>query len=143
MMMDELAESYDHFRQAAGHMAGGASERIGPRYERARGMASRRMTAARGAVNPLMHQMREGTNARLVMDVRPQKSKKKQRKRWPALVGLLAAGTAVGATGAMIVRRRRAAAEWDEQEPVPPIEYGEPTRPEARQKAAEKVAAGA
>lgn len=141
MMMDELAESYEHFRQAASHMAGGAAERLAPRYEKARGAASQRMAAARGAVNPLMQQMREGAaSARMTIDLRPQKQNKK-RKRWPSLVGLLAAGTAVGATGAMIMRRRRAAAEWEEQEAIPPIEYGQRSGPEA-QKAAEKVAAG-
>src|SRR5690606_12559907 len=141
LMMDELAESYEHFRQAASHMAGGAAERLAPRYEKARGVASKRMSAARGAVNPLVQQMREGAaSARMTIDVRPQK-KQKKRRRWPRLMGLLAAGTAVGAAGAMSMRRRRAA-EWEEQEAIPPIEYGERAGTE-EQKAAEKVAAGA
>jgi hypothetical protein len=135
-MLDELAESYGHFKEAAGHVAGGAAEKITPRYDLARDVAVRGWMGAMGAFSPLVDQMREGAaNAR-------RQYEEPGRNRWPMLVGLLAAGAAVGAAGAMIVRRRRAAAQWDEYEPVSPMgeaPYETPSKPSA----AAKVSSGA
>jgi hypothetical protein len=136
-MMDELVESYGHLRQAAGHLAGGAAEVVTPRYDTARNAAAKGWTSTKGAFQPMVDQMRTGAaNVRAQYD-----AEHKKRNRWPALVGLLAAGAAVGATGAMIARRRRAAAEWEEYEPMPPI--GETPHATERKSAAEKVTAGA
>jgi hypothetical protein len=135
-MMNEMAESYSHLKQAAGHVAGGTAERLTPRYDRARNAASRGWSTTKGAFSPLYLQMQEGAaNAR-----REQQVSKKNR--WPALAGLLAAGAAVGAAGAMVVRRRRAASQWDEYEPLP----GATDTPYGESKvstAASKVSAGA
>jgi hypothetical protein len=113
--MDELSQSYGHLRMAAAHAAGGAAERITPGYDRARMATSRRWNTTKGAFNPLYEQIREGAaNARREQDVK--------RNKWPVVVGLIAAGAAAGAAGAMIARRRRVAAQWDEYEPMAGLE---------------------
>jgi cytoskeletal protein RodZ len=118
-------------------LAGGAAEVVTPRYDRARDVAAKGWTTTRGAFQPMVDQMRMGAaNARAEYE-----QAHKKRNRWPALVGLLAAGAAVGATGAMIARRRKAAAEWEEYEPMPPM--GESPYATERKSAAEKVTAGA
>lgn len=123
-LLDELAESYGHVKLAAGHVAGGAAERITPTYDKARNATSRGWIYTKDAFSPLYEQVKEGAaNARKENDVG-------KRNRWPGLVGLLAAGAAVGAAGAMVARRRRAAAQWDEYEPMPAIDdigYGTDT----------------
>jgi hypothetical protein len=133
-LMDELAQSYGHLKMAAAHAAGGAAERITPGYDRARNAASRRWYTTMDAFAPLYEQVREGAaNAR-----REQHMK---RNKWPMVAGLIAAGAAVGAAGAMIARRRRVAGQWDEYEPMPSLEespYGE-----AKPSAAHRVTAGA
>jgi len=137
--LDELAESYGHLRQAAGHMAGGAAEKVTPPYDRARNMASKSWVGTKGAFQPMVEQMRAGAaNARADYEAEHAK-----RNRWPALVGLLAAGAAVGAAGAMVVRRRRAAAEWEEYEPIPAMGEGAYGEHGAGRSAVEKVSAGA
>jgi cytoskeletal protein RodZ len=133
-VMDELAESYGHLRRAAGHLAGGAAEKLTPPYDRARFAASRSWITTKDAFAPMYEQMREGAaNARREQEV-------SKPNRWPALVGLLAAGAAVGAAGAMVARRRRAAAQWEDYDPMTAMDeaqYGE------KPSAAKKVAAGA
>jgi hypothetical protein len=65
--------------------------------------------------------MREGAaNARKLKDLKALHKAQEAAKpnRWRALVGLLAAGAAVGAAGAIVARRRRAAAEWDDYDPM-------------------------
>jgi len=111
-LLDELAESYGHLRLAAGHAAGGAAEKVTPGYDKARNTAARGWSSTKGAFSPLYEQMREGaTNARKEAEVANSKN------RWPMLMGLLAAGAAVGAAGALVAKRRRAAQHWDEFEP--------------------------
>ena len=115
-LMDELTESYGHLKLAAGHAADGAALRVAPSYDRARGAAVRGLSTTRDAFPPLYDQMREGA-------MRARKEKRlSRRRRWPMIVGLLAAGTAAGAIGAMAAQRRRAAAQWDEYEPLPSID---------------------
>jgi hypothetical protein len=117
-MMDELTQSYGHLRTAAGHGVGGAAEMMTPTYDRARDVARRGLGTTRQAFNPLYEQIREGAaNARRGYEV-PKKN------RWPMLIGLLAAGAAVGAAGAVMARRRRNASEWDEYEPLAGIDTG-------------------
>jgi hypothetical protein len=129
-LMDELSESYGHLRMAAGHAAGGAAERLTPRYDRARTAARRRWSTTKDTFTPLYVQMREGAaNAR--------KEHKVKRNKWPVVVGILAAGAAAGAAGAVIARRRRAVAQWDEYDPMPSLAepvYGEPKAGGATQK---------
>lgn len=135
LVMDELAESYGHLRHAAGHLAGGAAEKLTPPYDRARYAANRSWITTKDAFAPLYEQMREGAaNARREQEM-------SRRNRLPALVGLLAVGAAVGAVGAMIARRRRAASQWDDYEPMTSIDEA----PYAGEKptATKKVTAGA
>ena len=135
-LIDELAESYSHLKQAAGHVAGGTAEKITPTYDRARNVAVRGWSTTKDAFTPLYLQIQEGAaNAR-------KESQVQKKNRLPMLFGLLAAGAAVGATGAMVVRRRRAAAQWDEYDPMPPVTdvpYGE----SKVSSTASKVSAGA
>jgi hypothetical protein len=101
---------------AAGHVAGGPAEKLTPPYDKARGAASRSWNTTRDTFNPLYQQMREGAaNARREQEM-------SRKNRWPVLVGLLAAGAAVGAAGAMVARRRRAAAEWEDYDPMRSID---------------------
>lgn len=134
---DELTQSYDHLKLAAGHAAGGAAERVGPTYDRARLMAMDRMAMTRGALTPLYEQMRQGA-----LNARKGEIAVVRKNRWPMLAGLLAAGAAVGAAGAIVARKRRAAAEWDEFEPLGGIEadYG---LPEHKGSAGKKLTDGA
>ena len=109
-MREELGQSFDHFRQAASHAASGTANLIGPRYDSARKSVknsagpsvrkANRVTAA--AVMPLA--IAVGRNARKgkAKVMREQQS----TRRWPMMLGgLLAAGAAVGAAGAVIARR--------------------------------------
>lgn len=121
---DELTQSYEHLMLAAGHAAGGAAEMMTPPYDKARTVATRGWGTTRGALGPLYEQIRDGAaNARkgngnvVVVETR-------KKSRWPMLAGLLAAGAAVGAAGAIAARRRRAASEWDEYEPLGGIDSG-------------------
>jgi hypothetical protein len=118
-MREELGQSFDHFRLAASHAASGTANLIGPRYEAARKSMNKsagpsvrkanRATAA--AVMPLA--IAVGRNARKgkAKVMREQQS----TRRWPMVLGgLLAAGAAVGAAGAMIARRRANRDQWEE-----------------------------
>jgi hypothetical protein len=118
-LIDELMESYGHLKTAAGHAADSAAERVVPSFDRARDLASRRVSTTRGSIAPLYQQMRDGAIRNGVVKMRSAKSR---RRRWPMLVGLVAAGTAVGAVGAMMARRRQNAAQWDDFEPLPSID---------------------
>jgi len=113
-LLDELAQSYGHLKLAAGHAAGGAAEQLTPPYDKARNAASRGWSSTRVAFAPMYEQVKDGAaNAR---QKEPDVSDRR-KSRWPVLAGLLAAGAAVGAAGAMIAKRRRATKEWDEFEP--------------------------
>ena len=144
VVMDELAQGYGHLRHAAGHLAGGAAEKITPTYDRARAATNRRLAMTRDSFSPMYEHMREGAaNARKLKDLQALHKVQEAAKpnRWRALVGLLAAGAAVGAAGAIVARRRRAAAEWDDYDPMTAMDEaqygGEKPSP------AQKVTAGA
>ena len=116
LFRDELGESLEHLRQAASHAPGGAAEVLTPPYDRARGMASRRWQQGTAIIIPLYETMKDGTrNARGLAESRL--SHKDERSVLPTLLGLLATGIAIGALAGMVMRRRRAAQEWDEFEP--------------------------
>jgi hypothetical protein len=135
-LMDELSQSYGHLKLAAGHAAGGAAERMTPGYDRARGMAARRWSTTKGAFSPLYDQMREGA-----ANARREPEPKMKRNKWPVVIGLVAAGAAAGAAGAMIARRRRVTSQWDEYDPMASLEespYGE-----QKSSTSQRVTAGA
>jgi hypothetical protein len=113
-MLDELAQSYGHLKLAAGHVAGGTAETFTPGFDKARNSASRGWGTTKGAFAPLYEQVRQGAaNARKEYVV-----VEKKKNPWPVLMGLAAIGAAVGMTGAVISKRRRAAS-WEEFEPMP------------------------
>jgi len=106
-------------------VAGGAAEKITPSIDRARNVAVRGVKSTSqgwqttlGRFDPLRYQLREGAaQARMRMAV-PVVIPPTKSNRGPMLIGLLAAGAAVGAAGAMTMRRRRAANQWEDYEPL-------------------------
>lgn len=152
LMMKELSQSYTHLRNAAGHVAGGTAERLGPGYDRARDFASRRFgsSAGRGFM-PSMEQWRMGVAKNRMGSMlnmggpsggyrswltmggdtgtsrRWLGSNKKHQPshRWSSMSRVMMAGAAVGAAGAIAMRRRRQAQQWEEYEPIPESEYGQ------------------
>jgi hypothetical protein len=91
LMRDELGEGFDHLWQAAGHAANGVGATVGPRWDSARERL------------PWVVRMREEEAAR-------------QGRRTRILIGLLTAGAAAGAVGALLARRRTRS-RWEEYEP--------------------------
>lgn len=105
----ELGESFDHFRQAANHAATGMSETLGP-------LAVAAATNARHAGDTARRATTKNFGA-----MSRKKESRMSRKRWPMLAGLLAAGAAVGAVGALVMRRRKQH-EWEEYDATQAIE---------------------
>ncbi|WP_344126311.1 hypothetical protein [Luedemannella flava] len=121
LFREELGESYDHFKAAASHAPGGAAEFMTPAYDKTRDMASRRWKQGVAVVIPVYETMKDGArNARGMAE--KKMSRDTDRNVMPTLLVLLAAGIAIGALGALVMRRRRAAQEWDEFEPSSSLE---------------------
>ena len=139
MAAQELGESFGHLRMAASHAADGASVALAPRVDAARKAVAptveRAREAATSGVESLIDAARDGRRA---AEKRARKTNTKAHKRmskatdvaltkigtrdtrsrsgrkWPMLIGgLLAAGAAIGATGAL-VKRRRSQPTWEE-----------------------------
>ena len=134
-LLDELVESYGHLKLAAGHVAGGAAEKVTPSYDRARDVAVRSWSTTRSSFPQLSEQLRLGA-------AQARREKKDPNRKWPILFGLLAAGVAVGALGAMVARRR-AAAQWDEYQPLPDVEEASFATEKGTSSTSKKVTAGA
>ncbi len=110
---DELSESLEHLRMAAAHVASGAAQALAP------GLGSAKKAASEG-VDSLVEAARDsarsaGAAARKgkakVMKTEPAKA----RRRWPKIAsGMLVAGAAAGATGALMSRRRNRQDPWHE-----------------------------
>jgi hypothetical protein len=132
-MRDELSESFEHFRLAVGHAAGGAADLVGPRV----GVAKRSVTpglrkanrATAAAVLPIALAARNGARISARQAEQAAKAARKgayagkaklmrkepRVRRWPMMLGgLLVAGAAVGAAGALIARRRANRNQWEE-----------------------------
>lgn len=146
--MNELGESAQHFRRAAGHFAQGTAMRLGPTYDRARVLAGERWMSTRQSMAPMYQQMRE--NAMTGRSMRHQQRKLKHKMearrhgRMRMLRGLLIAGAAVGAASAAVARRRRMQAEWAEYEPMAGFDQSRYAESQYGQSSAkQKVAAGA
>jgi hypothetical protein len=140
----ELGESYDHLMRAATHAAGGVGAAVGPRMSAARGyvgppttkardMASQSWEQAMGTLAPLVAAANDGARQSQAkarkMKARNMKKLKKQSRassstRWP-VVAILVTGAAVGAAGAVAMRRRRQN-QWDEYDPSIPLESTAP-----------------
>jgi len=128
LMRSELGESWDHFLAAATHAANGVGKSVGPRATILKGAAVRGWDSTASTLAPLAVAYREGaadaTAAALKLRKRSQSSKKEKsvsNRRTGMLIGLLAAGAALGAAGALVVRRRRKQ-EWSEYEPTGALE---------------------
>jgi hypothetical protein len=124
MMRTELGESWDHFLAAASHAANGVGKSVGPRATAVKGAATRSWESTAAALAPLAVAYREGaadaTAAALKLRKKAEEGKKGKsvsNRRTGMLIGLLAAGVAVGAAGALVVRRRRRQ-QWSEYDPT-------------------------
>ncbi|MFD0741184.1 hypothetical protein ACFQ1L_03890 [Phytohabitans flavus] len=133
----ELGESFDHFMQAATHAAGGVGETMGPKaadgMQRVRDGASHGWESTLAALGPLAAAAAEGAReagrttkragrsagragAAKMRAVTPKRESRTSRRRWPMLAGLMVAGAAMGATGALVMRRRKLQ-QWQEYDP--------------------------
>ncbi|WP_117211176.1 hypothetical protein [Allorhizocola rhizosphaerae] len=123
LMRAELGESWDHLLTAASHAANGVGKSMGPRAHQMRGVAMRGWDSTAHAFAPLAVAYRQGaadaTAAALKLKNKAKAGKKGRNvsnKRMGMLIGLLAAGAAVGAAGALVMRRRRRH-QWSEYDP--------------------------
>jgi hypothetical protein len=131
LMREELNEGFDHLWQAAAHAAEGIGATVGPKWDSAkeslppqvgkmRDVAAHGMDSTLAAFAPLMEAARAGAmNATRKAQKAAWRSRRKKsglaRKRTTIVLGLLTAGAAAGAVGAVIVRRR-SRARWQEYE---------------------------
>jgi hypothetical protein len=117
LMRSELGESWDHFLQAASHAANGVGSSVGPGAAKMRGLATRGAGTTAAAFAPLAAAYKEGAADALKLSAKARKAKKGKRmssnRKTGMLVGLLAAGVAVGAAGALVMRRRKKQ-QWSE-----------------------------
>jgi hypothetical protein len=133
LMRDEFTESFAHMRSAVGHAAESAADLIGPRMGAARrrvkpGLRRANIVTA-AAVVPIARAARTGARsgarqaelaaraARKGALVGKTKLMRKEPRvrRWPMMLsGLLVAGAAVGAAGALVARRRANRSQWEE-----------------------------
>jgi hypothetical protein len=121
-MRNELVESLNHLRLAASHGASGTASYLGPRYDSARKSAQ----SAGKSAGPTARKANRATAAAVMPFIvaagrNAKKGKAKvmrqetSTRRWPMVLGgLLAAGAAVGAAGAVIARRRANRDQWEE-----------------------------
>jgi len=123
-MRSELGESWEHFLAAATLAANGVGKSVGPRATAVKTATARSWESTAAALAPLAAAYREGaadaTAATLKLKKKAEKGKKGKsvsNKRTGMLIGLLAAGVALGAAGALVVRRRRQQ-QWSEYEPT-------------------------
>ena len=135
LMREQLNQGAGHLWQAATHAAGGVGASVGPKWQSAKdhlppGIGKVRDVTAHGmdttmaAFLPLLDAARSGaatataTGSRKAQRAGIKAGKKESgmsRKRATMLVGLLAAGAAIGAAGAVLARRRHRA-NWEEYE---------------------------
>jgi hypothetical protein len=133
LVKDELNESLDHFRQAASHAANGLSAAVGPKMQPAHGRVPQaagrfRDTASHSwrstvtKVTPLAAAAIVGARRARARNPGPMgKEPSRAGRRRRKLFRLLATGTAVGAAGALVMRRRRQQ-QWDEYDPSQVLE---------------------
>jgi hypothetical protein len=125
LMREELNDSFEHMRMAAAHAAGGAAGAIAPRLEAARGRVEPKLSRSKEWIHDTAS--KETRQAKRVANQVVSKAKGKtgkkgtsMTKRWPAIIGgLMAAGIAAGAAGAVLSRRRQR--KWNEYGSSPSI----------------------
>jgi hypothetical protein len=102
LMREEFGEGFDHLRMAAAHAAGTAAGLIAPRLdimrERLEPSFDKSKNMARESARRANKVARRATG----------KKEARMAKRWPMVVGgLMVAGVAAGAVGALLSRRRQ------------------------------------
>ncbi|MEV4417267.1 hypothetical protein [Catellatospora sp. NPDC049609] len=130
-MREEMGQSWDHFLQAATHAAGGVGASFGPATGRVRRVTSRGMDSTVTTLAPLVAAYREGAvDAMKATQKAHAKASKASKKKGGhvsrggntgMLIGLLAAGAAVGIAGALVMKRRRQQ-QWSEYDPSQALE---------------------
>jgi hypothetical protein len=137
---EEFGVGFDHMMQAATHAAGGVGSTMGPRMHGMRSMitpASGRVRTAASSgwdstvssLAPLMAAAREGAREATEVAIktrakaanRRKREKQVKQRRIGMALGFLAAGVAVGAAAALVVRRRRRNA-WEDYDPSEALE---------------------
>ncbi|MEV0455667.1 hypothetical protein [Catellatospora methionotrophica] len=129
LMREEMGQSWDHFLQAATHAAGGVGASFGPTTGRMRRATSRGMGTTASALAPLAAAYREGATDALHASKKAHAKARKSKKgghvsgkgNTGMLIGLLAAGAAVGIAGALVMKRRRQQ-QWSEYDPSQALE---------------------
>jgi hypothetical protein len=97
LMREEFGESFEHFRMAVGHAAGGAATLVAPKVD-----------SAKRSIRPGLRKSARKGKATLMRE-------EPRMRRWPMVLGgLLAAGAVVGAASAIISRRRANRDQWEE-----------------------------
>lgn len=127
LLREELNQTVEHARRAAGHAAGGVGAAVGPRVSAARETVAPRVrdTAARGwgSTVATFTPLSEAAQAKLGNGrARRKKAARTAQRRWPVLAGLLACGALVGAVAAAMLRRRQ-------PEPEPPPQASDLAQP--------------
>lgn len=128
MMRAELGESWEHFLAAATHAANGVGQTVGPGAAKLKGAASNSWMSTAATLAPLAAAYHDGAAHATAAALKQQKKAHKKahngkkgkpvsNRRTGMLIGLLAAGVALGAAGALVVRRRRRQ-EWAEYDPT-------------------------
>ena len=113
LMREELIESMEHFRMAAAHAAGGAAGAIAPRFEAARGRVEPTVNRSLDWLTETARDSARKANKTARKARNEKRGKSMAQRRWPMMVGgLLIAGAAAGAAGALISRRRQK--RWNE-----------------------------
>jgi hypothetical protein len=130
-IVDELGQSYGHLKLAAGHAATDAATALGrwrsttstaisPLYDQIHIGGLREPTTERGTseaeATPKRHREPTSEAEATPRGFRKETRMTKRKNRW-GLIGLLAAGAALGAVGAMFARRRRATSAWNQYAP--------------------------
>lgn len=124
LLREELTQTVDHAMKAAGHAADGVSAAVRPRVAAARetmvpvvrDAASRSWESTVSALAPLAEAAQARVGRR---QSRRQRVARVVKRRWPALVGLLAGGILAGAAAAAVLRRRSPATPLAEEELLP------------------------
>ncbi len=128
-MRDEMGQSWEHFLQAATHAAGGVGASFGPTTGRMRRVTTRGMDSTMTTLAPLVAAYREGAADALKSSQKAYAKTAKKKKgghvsrgsNTGMLIGLLAAGAAVGIAGALVMKRRRQQ-QWSEYDPSQALE---------------------
>jgi hypothetical protein len=124
LMREELGSSWEHFLQAATYAANGVGSTVGPGASKVRGMAAKSWDSTTATIAPLAEAYRHGAADAQAAALKLAKKSKKSSKgkqgmsnrKTGMLIGLLVAGAAVGAAGAMVIRRRRKQ-QWADYDP--------------------------